>query len=123
MTLVYLHIIDQAIKVPVLGVYAEAYIDPQGVVTLTITIRHERGRPVELKRVELISEEGLITVDLNGEGNITLVGCIGRLIPLGGVCKLRLALHSGFLENVTYKGVVFLSEGMYPIAFTPIRPR
>ncbi|MEM4487744.1 MAG: hypothetical protein QXK88_02945 [Desulfurococcaceae archaeon] len=121
-TFLYLYIIDQANKTPVLGVYAEAYLDSQDHINLVITIRHERGRAVELKKVVLNSENGTLTLtDFRGNENISLIGCADGLIPTGGVCRLRLIFHEGFMENTTYKGVVFLTEGTYPIAFTPVR--
>lgn len=119
--LVYLYIVDQVNRVPVVGVYAESYVEETGVVVI-INIRHERGRPVELLRIQLFPGEEQVIVEDFSSSNIVVEGCQGKKVPVGGLCKIVLKFPQGvFEENETYQGLVFLTEGTYPVAFTPIR--
>lgn len=123
-SLLYLYIIDQANKTPILGVYAEAFVDPlTGEVTVSITIRHERGKPVEITRIQLFNETSAVVIDnFTNSEHVMLLGCINTLIPPGGTCRVSLRFpREIFEENKTYRGVVFFSEGTYPVAFTPIK--
>lgn len=117
---VYIYIIDQINRTPVLGVVAEAYIDPLTNKTImSILIRHERGRIVEVQKIELFNETSTIVID-NFE-NATVLGCTGRLLTPGGLCNITIVLDATFEEYKLYHGVVYFSEGAYPISITPIR--
>jgi len=133
-TFTYLYVIDSLNKAPVLGVYAEALIDYYaGVVNLTIAIKHERGRPVEIHRLLFRTEKGELVVereDLNqgykqlADGSVLLITKIGlknSSIPTGSTARLTLSAPLDlFLEGETYSGVLFFNEGTYPISFTPV---
>lgn len=117
----YLYIIDQANKAPILGVYADSYVDPNtNEIIVHVIIRHERGRVVEIQRVMLINESTTIIIDDLNEA--TLLGCRDREVPAGGKCIITLRFpHGSFIENKTYQGLVYFNEGIYPVAFTPTR--
>jgi hypothetical protein len=116
---IYLYIIDQANRIPVLGVYADSYIDSDTNETvILIVVRHERGRLVEIQRILLFNDSSTIIIDDFDE--LTMHGCRNREIPAGGKCTIILRFPLGvFYENKTYQGIVYLNEGIYPIAFTP----
>jgi len=128
----YLHVVDQVNRAPVLGVYADAQIDPASrTITLRINIKHERGRPVEIVQALLYGEQQLVVMFGNdtcyvigvNEAACNVLGLKGKaLLPGGtGVVEVGLPMGSGyFVENKTYQGVVVFSEGSYPIAFTPV---
>lgn len=120
----FLYIVDQVNKTPILGVYAEAYTNYDKSVYVTITIEHKRGKPAEIKSILLFNETSSIALeDLENSGFILLNSCRGRYVYVGGICKISLLFPPGiFYENKIYSGLVVFNEGSYPIAFTPMKP-
>ncbi|MEM4596408.1 MAG: hypothetical protein QXO48_04250 [Desulfurococcaceae archaeon] len=127
---VYIYIVDQVNRTPVLGVYSEAIIRGNELI-VTVTVKHTRGGPVELSRVELYGEKKLIVLFENNacyalnEPLVTcrLTGTKGTILP-GSTCRIEIvlpAVNEYFAENKMYQGVVFFNEGTYPVAFTPVK--
>ncbi|MEM1645634.1 MAG: hypothetical protein QXL96_07180 [Ignisphaera sp.] len=120
----FFYIVDQVNKTPILGVYAEAYINYNGSVDVVITVEHKRGKPVEIKSILLFNETSVIVLEnLENSELILLNSCRKRYTFVGGICRIILVFPSGvFAEDKIYSGLVIFSEGSYPIAFTPIKP-
>ncbi|MEM0326815.1 MAG: hypothetical protein QW733_07285, partial [Desulfurococcaceae archaeon] len=127
---VYIYIVDQVNRTPVLGVYSEAIIREDELI-VAVTVKHTRGGPVELSRVELYGERKLIVLFENNacyalyEPLVAcrLTGTKGTILP-GSTCRVEIvlpAVNEYFVENKTYQGLVFFNEGTYPVAFTPVR--
>ncbi|MEM1804125.1 MAG: hypothetical protein QXR80_06480, partial [Desulfurococcaceae archaeon] len=127
---VYIYIVDQVNRTPVLGVYSEAIIREDELI-VAVTVKHTRGGSVELSRVELYGERKLIVLFENNacyalyEPLVTcrLTGTKGTILP-GSTCRVEIVLPADneyFVENKTYQGLVFFNEGTYPVAFTPVR--
>lgn len=132
-TFAYLYIVDQATRAPILGVYAEALVRGNELV-IAITMKHVHGKGVAANSVRIYGEGGreLLVVLQDGACYVLddpgvscyLTGLQGTLLLPGGVGQLQItlpAINNYFYEGKTYQGIVFFSEGTYPIAFTPIR--
>ncbi|MEM2511894.1 MAG: hypothetical protein QXZ41_02900 [Ignisphaera sp.] len=120
----FLYIVDQVNKTPILGVYAEAYTNYDRSVYVIITIEHKRGKSAEIKSILLFNETSTIALeDLENSEFVLLNSCRGRYTYLGGICKISLIFPPGiFHEDKIYSGLVVFNEGSYPIAFTPMKP-
>lgn len=133
MTFTYLYIVNQAIRAPVLGVHAEAFIHEEELVVV-ITMRHVHGREVTLNSVKVYGEGGRELLVIVHNGSCYIVNEPSALCYLTGIREARIlpgstgylrvifpAVNNYFYEGKTYQGAVFFSEGTYPIAFTPLR--
>jgi len=118
----YVYVVDQVNKSPVLGVYAEAYTANDSVAEVLIKIRHERGNPVEIQQIIVYAGKNTITIsgsEIGSNPSIGVEGCNGNVVIPGSICVIKFNVSLPSL-NAMYQGLVFLSEGTYPIAFIPI---
>jgi len=109
----FIHTYTEMLKAPVLSTYAEAcYTDSE--VYLDITLKHERGLPVTLRRVEVYSDRGTVAYSpsSNPEGvYVELVGFDGRL-GVGQVGVVRMVLpRDYFTVGRTYHGLALFDAG------------
>ncbi|MFZ8782924.1 MAG: hypothetical protein ACO2OR_02955, partial [Desulfurococcaceae archaeon] len=109
----FVHTYTEMLKTPVLSTYAEACYS-ESTAYLTVVLKHERGLPVVLERVEVYSERGVVTLtpSLSPPGiQVVLEGFNGRLGPgQVGVVRVVLPLEYFKLER-EYSGVVFFDAG------------
>ncbi|MDK6028694.1 hypothetical protein QPL79_04905 [Ignisphaera sp. 4213-co] len=118
----YVYVVDQVNKSPALGVYAEAYTVSDSVAEVLIKIRHERGNPVKIQQIIVYAGKNTITIsgsEIGSNPSIGVEGCNGNVVIPGSICVIKFNVSLPSL-NAMYQGLVFLSEGTYPIAFIPI---
>jgi hypothetical protein len=109
----FIHTYTEMLKTPILSTYAEACYTESNVY-LNITLKHERGLPVILQRIEVYSDRGVITYTLNGGLTsiyVELEGFNGRLGP-GQVGFIKIMFPQGYFTlNKTYSGLIFFDMG------------
>ena len=109
----FIHTYTEMLKTPVLSTYAEScYTDSS--VYLNIILKHERGIPVVLQRIEIYTERGAVIYTPSGSlSNIDVVleGFNGKLnTGQVGLVKMIFPLEY-FIVNKTYYGLVFFDMG------------
>jgi hypothetical protein len=109
----FIHTYTEMLKAPVLSTYAEAcYTDTS--VYLNVTLKHERGLPVVLQRVEVYSDRGAVTYSPGtslGGIYVRLEGFDGRLgVGQVGVVKMVYP-RDYFTTGRTYYGIVLFDVG------------
>ena len=109
----FIHTYTEMLKAPVLSTYAEAcYTDTSAY--LNVTLKHERGLPVVLQRVEVYSDRGKVAYSPGtslGGIYVRLEGFDGRLgVGQVGVVKMVLP-RDYFTTGRTYYGVVLFDAG------------
>jgi len=109
----FIHTYTEMLKAPVLSTYAEAcYTDTS--VYLNVTLKHERGLPVVLQRVEVYSDRGTVAYSPGtslGGIYVRLEGFDGRLgVGQVGVVKMVYP-RDYFTTGRTYYGVVLFDVG------------
>jgi len=94
---------------------------------VVITIRHERGIPVQLASIQLKTDKGLVTYTVEGgvsghpSVNASIEGFNGRLGP-GQVGYVKMSFPSGYFTlNNTYSGIVFFDAGNTVITFQVVK--
>lgn len=116
----YIYIYTETIKTPVLSAYTGVcYNESNSVTYVAITIRHERGEPVSLQKLQITSDMGIIDIDNISNGftlvrdiriGMTLVNFNGRLFP-GQLGKIKMnisqIIHS---ENKTYQVLLLFDK-------------
>jgi len=109
----FIHTYTEMLKTPILSTYAEACYTESNVY-LNITLKHERGLPVILQRIEVYSDRGVITYTLSGGLTsiyVELEGFNGRLGP-GQVGFIKMMFPQGYFTlNKTYSGLIFFDMG------------
>jgi FlaG/FlaF family flagellin (archaellin) len=109
----FIHTYTEMLKTPVLSTYAEACYSGSNAY-LTLTLKHERGLPVVLERVEVYSERGVVTLtpSLSPPGiQVVFDGFNGRLGP-GQVGVVRVVLPLEYFKlDREYSGIVFFDAG------------
>ncbi|MEM4827860.1 MAG: hypothetical protein QXK07_07475 [Desulfurococcaceae archaeon] len=107
--------VDQVSSAPALRVHAHAFFNPEtGETVLRVTVKHERGRPVVLERVEVSSEHGSLIIPRN---SFKLLECV-EPVTQGDRCVYENTSRGFFHVGGTYSGLVFFNEGSYPVVFT-----
>jgi hypothetical protein len=109
----FIHTYTEMLKAPVLSTYAEAcYTDTSAY--LNVTLKHERGLPVVLRRVEVYSDRGAVAYSPGaslGGIYVRLEGFDGRLgVGQVGVVKMVYP-RDYFTTGRTYYGVVLFDVG------------
>jgi hypothetical protein len=109
----FIHTYTEMLKAPVLSTYAEAcYTDTS--VYLNVTLKHERGLPVVLRRVEVYSDRGAVAYSPGtslGGIYVRLEGFDGRLgVGQVGVVKMVYP-RDYFTTGRTYYGIVLFDVG------------
>jgi len=115
----FIHTYSEILKTPMLSTYAEAcYTDSN--VHLNITLKHERGLPVVLQRIEIYSDNGKIICIPTEEGltcgdssdiDAGLEGFSYRL-GVGQIGIAKITFPQGyFTVGKTYHGLVFFDIG------------
>ena len=109
----FIHTYTEMLKAPVLSTYAEAcYTDSE--VYLDVTLKHERGLPVALRRVEVYSDRGTVAYSPSSSPGgiyVELVGFDGRL-GVGQVGVVRMVFpRDYFTVGRTYHGLVLFDVG------------
>ena len=109
----FIHTYTEMLKTPVLSTYAEAcYVDSN--VYLNITLKHERGVPVFLQKIEVYTERGVVVYTPNESLSyidVLLEGFNGKL-NVGQVGFIKMKFPQGyFIVNKTYYGLVFFDIG------------
>jgi len=109
----FIHTYTEMLKTPLLSTTSEACYS-ENTVYLTITLKHERGLPVVLQRVEVYSDKGLVvyTPGLNSTSiQVELKGFSGKLGP-GQVGFIKMTFPQGyFTVGREYSGLVFFDIG------------
>ncbi|MEM4717662.1 MAG: hypothetical protein QXE81_02745 [Desulfurococcaceae archaeon] len=125
----YLYIVDRATRTPMLGVYAESYIQNSKMVII-ITTRHMRGDPVRIlsiyihgeNKLDIIVQENKCFSSEDPFVDCYLIGFSDTRLLQGGVGKVLILLpvqNIYFYEGKNYRGIVIFDQGTYPITFTP----
>jgi hypothetical protein len=109
----FIHTYTEILKTPVLSTYAEACYTESNAY-LNITLKHERGVPVSLQRIEVYSDRGTVVytpgASLSGI-SVRLEGFDGRL-GAGQVGVVKMTFPQGyFTEGKTYHGLAFFDAG------------
>lgn len=110
----YIHIYAEVLRTPLISSYAIACYSNDKVI-ITITIRLERGEVVVLRRVQLTSEEGLLTIDYPytslSEISTELVGFEGILMPgQVGRIVIMVPLKYYMIGNKTYHSILLFDK-------------
>jgi hypothetical protein len=112
-TYFFIHTYTEMLKTPILSTYAEACYTGTSTY-LNITLKHERGVPVSLQRIEVYSDRGTVVYTpgaiLSGI-SVRLEGFDGRL-GAGQVGVVKMTFPQGyFTEGKTYHGLAFFDAG------------
>ncbi len=110
-----------------LSTYAQACTTINNNTVVVITIRHERGIPVQLASIQLKTDKGLVTYTVEGgvsghpSVNASIEGFNGRL-GAGQVGYVKMSFPSGYFTlNNTYSGIVFFDAGNTVITFQVVK--
>lgn len=120
----YLMVVSEISKVPIIEVYAEASVDRAiNVSRIMIVIYHSRGDPTEVKTLVLETDHGYLTVAFPPPGGDTLeiitLGLKDNKVILPGSTSYLFAQIIGvpFTEGTQYKGLIFHSKGIIDFSF------
>jgi hypothetical protein len=109
----FIHTYTEMLKTPVLSTYAEACYAGENAY-LTVTLKHERGLPVVLERVEVYSERGVVTLtpSLSPPGIQVVFEGFNRRLGPGQVGVVRVVLPLEYFKlDREYSGIVFFDAG------------
>jgi len=113
----YLYIVSEVNRIPVVSGYATVGLSNSNWV-INITVRLERGEPVEFQKAMLTTEEGAKEVT-----EAKLYGFRDRVLLPGGVGLIRIELQGSELTyNKTYSGLVVFDKGTLVITYTTPPP-
>jgi len=119
----YLYIVSEVNRVPVVSGYAEVEILVGGLWRVNVTLRHERGEPIVLERTELVTEGGIVKIEVfpynDGAVSVKIRGFRdGALMP-GSVGLIIIEFRQDYLAyNKTYSGLVVFDKGTLTFTYT-----
>jgi len=109
----YLYIVSEVNRIPVVGGYAEVGLT-NGYWVINVTVRHERGDPIDFNVVMLTTEEGIME-----KRDVVLYGFRGKTLMPGSVGLIVVKLPQNYLVyNKTYSGLVVFDEGTFTFTYT-----
>jgi hypothetical protein len=123
----YLYIVSEVNRIPVVSGYAQLEDIVGDGWRINITIRHERGEIVNLKRIQLVTESGVITIESfpYSSNNITvkLIGFRDTTLMPGSVGLIVIELLQNYFEyNKTYSGLIVFDKGTLVVTYTTPPP-
>jgi hypothetical protein len=123
----YLYIVSEVNRIPVVSGYAQLEDIVGDGWRINITIRHERGEIVNLKRIQLVTESGVITIESfpYSSNNITvkLIGFRYTTLMPGSVGLIVIQLSQNYFEyNKTYSGLIVFDKGTLVVTYTTPPP-
>ncbi len=124
MLFLYIYITGELARVPYLSGYAEASA-LLSTTRVVIKVAHERGEPVELKRITLYTEKGAISMSPSGGASsggalLRLSGFVDSTLLPGstGYIVVDLLGVDYFVSGKEYKAVLEFDKGTLVLSFT-----
>lgn len=112
----YLYVVSEVSRIPVVSGFAEVEL-VDGTWRISVAVRHERGEPVSLQKVVLVTEGGTTTIE--DPTGVELRGFRGTTLLPGSVGVVGVSLPYDELAcGKTYSGMLVFDKGTLVFAYT-----
>jgi hypothetical protein len=111
----YLYVVSEVSRIPVVGGFAEVGL-ADSTWEISVTVRHERGEPVSLQRVVLVTEGGTVE---RSPTEVELRGFSGTTLLPGSVGVVRISLpYTELVHGKMYSGILIFDKGTLVFTYT-----